>query len=126
MLGQTGAKVPQGAEAQSATVPANGLIAGASAINGKVIVDSKIGSQLPGRGWTANDIKAVVDAGPVGTTTDNRSAAKTPDGLPRSDTASVYGSPTGYVVVNDRTGEVVQVSGKNDPDWIPDSRIKWK
>ncbi|ABX18692.1 colicin E5-related ribonuclease [Burkholderia multivorans] len=29
-------------------------------------------------------------------------------------------------MVNDRTGEVVQVSGKNDPGWIPDSRIKWK
>ncbi|WP_374726454.1 colicin E5-related ribonuclease [Herbaspirillum seropedicae] len=28
--------------------------------------------------------------------------------------------------MNDRTGEVVQVSGKNDPDWVPDGRIKWK
>jgi len=36
------------------------------------------------------------------------------------------GSEDGYVVVNDRTGEVVQVSGKNDPGWIADSRIKWK
>ncbi|MBR8058571.1 hypothetical protein K6W17_27695 [Burkholderia dolosa] len=29
-------------------------------------------------------------------------------------------------MTNDRTGEVVQVSGKNDPERIPDSRIKWK
>lgn len=47
-------------------------------------------------------------------------------GVPRNDSASVYGSKTGYVVVNDRTGEVVQVSGKNDPGWIPDSRITWR
>nr|WP_249177594.1 colicin E5-related ribonuclease [Burkholderia multivorans] len=46
--------------------------------------------------------------------------------MPRSDSASVYGSKSGYVVVNDRTGEVMQVSGKSDPGWIPDSRIKWK
>lgn len=70
-------------------------------------------------------MQAVVNDGPVGTTMDNRSAGKTPDGLPRSDPASVYGSKSGYVVVNNRTGEVVQVSGKNDPGWIPDSRIKW-
>nr|WP_254211934.1 colicin E5-related ribonuclease [Burkholderia multivorans] len=62
----------------------------------------------------------------VGATTDNRSGAKTPAGLPRSDSASVYGSKSGYVVVNDRTGEVMQVSGKSDRGWTPDSRIKWK
>ncbi|MEX3934364.1 colicin E5-related ribonuclease [Paraburkholderia phymatum] len=76
--------------------------------------------------WSNNDIQTALSGGPVGTTTDNRSAAKTPDGQPRNDTASVYGGKNGYIVVNDRTGEVVQVSGKNDPSWIPDSRIKWK
>ncbi|WP_240619997.1 hemagglutinin repeat-containing protein [Cupriavidus neocaledonicus] len=94
--------------------------------NQNISIDSKIGSQINDRGWTVSDIKDVIAAGPVGSTTDNRSGAKAPDGVPRSDTASVYGSKNGYVVVNDRTGEVVQVSGKNDPGWIPDSRIKWK
>ncbi|MDR6473659.1 filamentous hemagglutinin [Burkholderia sp. OAS925] len=93
---------------------------------GGIIIDGKIGGQLGARGWTQQEVQAVVDEGPVGTTMDNRSAGKTPDGLPRNDSASVYGSKSGYVVVNDRTGEVVQVSGKNDPGWIPDSRIKWK
>jgi filamentous hemagglutinin len=93
---------------------------------GKIVIDGKIAGQLEGRGWTTQDVQAVIDEGPVGTTTDNRSASKTPDGLPRNDSASVYGSKSGYVIVNDRTGEVVQVSGKNDPGWIPDSRIKWK
>ncbi|WSH31082.1 colicin E5-related ribonuclease (plasmid) [Rhizobium beringeri] len=93
---------------------------------GKIVIDSKIGNQLQARGWTEQELMFVIGRGSVGSTTDNRSAAKTPDGLPRNDMASVYGSKSGYVVVNDRTGEVVQVSGKNDPGWIPDSRIKWK
>ncbi|MCL4666954.1 hemagglutinin repeat-containing protein [Burkholderia pseudomallei] len=117
-----------GANAQLPT--ANGGVAAAgtsSATNvGKVVIDGKIGGQLEARGWTQQEVQAVVNEGPVGTTMDNRSAGKTPDGLPRNDSASVYGSKSGYVVVNDRTGEVVQVSGKNDPVWIPDSRIKWK
>nr|WP_257721691.1 colicin E5-related ribonuclease [Herbaspirillum rubrisubalbicans] len=89
-------------------------------------MDEKIASQISERGWTQQEIQKVVNQGAVGTTTDNRSPSKTSDGLGRSDPASVYGSKSGYVVVNDRTGKVVQISGKNDPDWIPDSRIKWK
>ncbi|WP_345945910.1 colicin E5-related ribonuclease [Pseudomonas sp. MWU16-30316] len=93
---------------------------------GKITIDGKIDGQLEARGWTQQEVQGVIDEGPVGTTADNRSASKTPDGLARNDPASVYGSKSGYVVVNDRTGEVVQISGKNDPGWIPDSRIKWK
>jgi filamentous hemagglutinin len=92
----------------------------------KVVIDGKIGGQLEARGWTQQEVQAIVKEKPVGTTVDKRSAGKTPDGLPRNDPASVYGSKNGYVVVNDRTGEVVQVSGKNDPGWIPDSRINWE
>ncbi|MEN5396182.1 colicin E5-related ribonuclease [Achromobacter xylosoxidans] len=54
----------------------------------------------------------------------NRSSTKTLDGVSRNDSASVYGLKSGYIVGNDRASEVVQVSGKNDPSWIPDSRIK--
>ncbi len=92
----------------------------------KVVIDGKIGGQLEARGWTQQEVQAIVKEKPVGTTVDKRSAGKTPDGLPRNDPASVYGSKNGYVVVNDRTGEVVQVSGKNDPGWIPDGRINWE
>lgn len=91
----------------------------------RLVIDPKISGQLAPRGWTVRDIYSVVVSLPVGSTFDNRTAAKTPDGLPRNDTATVYGAKTGYIVVNDRTGEIVQVSGKNDPNWIPDSRIKW-
>ncbi|MFM9891763.1 colicin E5-related ribonuclease [Achromobacter xylosoxidans] len=54
----------------------------------------------------------------------NRSSTKTLDGVSRNDSASVYGLKSGYIVGNDRASEVVQGSGKNDPSWIPDSRIK--
>ena len=97
--------------------------------NGKVpvpIVDGKIGKQLPERGWTKEEIQSAVNDGATGTTFDKRSASKTPDGLSRNDPATVYGSKGSYVVVNDRTGEVVQISDKNNPNWIVDGRIRWK
>jgi len=88
-------------------------------------IDVKIGDQLADRGWSKNDIQAVINNGATGTSIDKRSAAKSPDGIARNDSATVYGSPGGYVVVNDRTGEVVQISNKNDPAWIVDGRIQW-
>jgi filamentous hemagglutinin len=112
-------------EERTATDASEGVREGTAVNSDNVIIDNKIGSQLEARGWTEQEVQAVVKQGPVGTTMDSRSAAKTPDGLPRNDPASVYGSKEGYIVVNDRTGEVVQVSNKDDPSWIPDSRISW-
>ena len=64
--------------------------------------------------------------GATGTSFDKRSPKKTPpDYLGRNDPATVYGSPGKYVVVNDRTGEVTQISDKKDPGWVDDSRIQW-
>jgi filamentous hemagglutinin len=90
------------------------------------VVDSKIQQQMSDRGWTKQDIDALIHNGPSGKTTDNRRPNKTDDGLGRNDTAMVYGSSGNYVIVNERTGEIVQVSGRNDPTWIDDGRIQWK
>jgi RHS repeat-associated protein len=93
---------------------------------GDVKIDDKIRGQLGDRGWTEGEVQDSTKGTPAGTTTDNRRPNKTPDGLGRSDPASVYGDKGGYVVVNDRTREVVQVSDrKPGSGWIPDSRIKW-
>ncbi|WP_417790535.1 hemagglutinin repeat-containing protein [Terasakiella pusilla] len=92
----------------------------------KLVVDSKIQQQMSDRGWTKQDIDALIHNGRSGKTTDNRRPNKTDDGLGRNDTATVYGSSGNYVIVNDRTGEIVQVSGRNDPTWIDDGRIQWK
>ncbi|MFS8371708.1 colicin E5-related ribonuclease [Acetobacter indonesiensis] len=89
-------------------------------------IDGKIREQMAGRGWTDAGIEKIIEKGPTGTSTDKRSASKAPDGVPRDDTATVYGNKSGYIVINDRTGEVVQLSDKNDKSWIPDGRIKWK
>jgi len=91
-----------------------------------VKIDEKIRDQLKKRGWTEEEIENLTGSNePTGVTTDNRGPAKTEDGEGRNDTASVYGKPSEYVVVNDRTKEVVQVSNKTDPGWIDDSRIEW-
>lgn len=61
----------------------------------------------------------------TGTSIDKRKPGKTPDGLGRDDTASGFGPRDGHVVVNDRTKEVIQISDRTDPNWIPDGRIVW-
>ncbi|MCC8456845.1 colicin-like bacteriocin tRNase domain-containing protein [Photorhabdus aegyptia] len=91
-----------------------------------LVIDDKIRDQISSRGWTEKDIKDVVAKGPTGKSTDNRRPNKTPDKLGRNDTATVYGTPpNGYIVVNDRTGEVTQIADKTDSGWNADSRIKW-
>ena len=93
--------------------------------NDEVIIDDKIRDQMGERGWTEAEIQALAQTDPTGTSTDTRRPNKTPDGFGRNDSASVYGDSSGYMVVNDRTREVTQISDKNDPDWIVDSRISW-
>jgi len=84
-----------------------------------VVVDDKIRGQLGDRGWTEQDVRDITKTSPAGTSIDNTKG--------RSEPATVYGSRSGFVVVNDRTGEVVQVSDrKPNSGWIPDSRIQWK
>jgi len=83
-----------------------------------VQIDDKIAAQLAARGWTEQEIRDAVDAPPIGTSTDNTKR--------RPEPAAVYGSKDhGYVIVNEITRQVVQISDKTDPGWIPDSRIQW-
>ncbi|MCW2484843.1 hypothetical protein J5069_02920 [Candidatus Symbiopectobacterium sp. NZEC127] len=89
--------------------------------------DDKIKGQMGVRGWTEADVKDIVAKGAKGRSEDKRSPEKTPpDFLGRNDPATVYGGPGKHVIVNDRTGEVVQVSDKTDKDWVDDSRIAWE
>ncbi|AIA70831.1 colicin [Pectobacterium atrosepticum SCRI1043] len=89
-------------------------------------LDDKIREQLGNRGWTEQDVRDTVSKGAKGSAEDKCSPKKTPpDFLGRNDPASVYGEFGKYIVVNDRTGEVVQFSDKSDPEWVDDSRINW-
>ncbi len=86
-------------------------------------IDDKIKGQIGDRGWTEEGVREITKTEPSGTTIDNTKGKIGDKGEP----ATVYGSKDGdYVVVNDKSGEVVQVSNKNNPEWKPDRRIDWK
>ncbi|MGI8690094.1 MAG: colicin E5-related ribonuclease [Thermomicrobiales bacterium] len=74
-----------------------------------VTVTPKIAEQMADRGWTGDDINNVannpVDQHPAINKTSNDPAT------------AYYGSDGHYIVVNDNTGEVIQISNRNKPDW---------
>ncbi len=81
--------------------------------------ENKIGKQMPKRGWNETSIKDTLE-NPAKTvkTTDTRFKADG-SGLRLNDPATAYYSKDGgYVVRNDVTGDIVQVSDRNDPNWI--------
>jgi hypothetical protein len=76
----------------------------------------KIEGQLATRGWTKELVQSRIDR-PARTalTTDTR---RLPGGVRMNDPATVYYSQRGgYVVRNNRTGDIVQVSKRTDPSW---------
>jgi RHS repeat-associated protein len=82
----------------------------------EVTIGAKVGSQLAQRGWTAPAIDdAVRNPARVVSTRDTRHL---PGGGRMNDPATAYYSREGgYVVRNDRTGDIVQVSNRNDTGW---------
>jgi RHS repeat-associated protein len=80
-------------------------------LGGRVITyGQKIAKQMPKRGWSDKDIKDVI-SNPAKTT--KWSDYKTGDSV-----TYYYGRDGHYVVVNDRTNEIIQVSDRLDPGWI--------
>ena len=89
--------------------------------DGTTIID-----QMKARGWTNEDVDSTLD-NPSGTvsTLDNRK------GPTRGDPATGYYAPdrSGYIVRNDKTGEVFSVSDRNDSGWLPfwdPKDIQWR
>ena len=83
----------------------------------QVKIEPKIASQMSKRGWTESSIKEVV-SNPAKTvkTVDTRFDDKT--GIRLNEPATGYIAKDGsYVVINNKTGNVVQVSDKYDPNW---------
>jgi hypothetical protein len=81
-------------------------------------IDEKIKKQMTERNWTETEIQETV-ANPHRTA---RSIDRTRYTDGSGDPATAYfDDDDNYVVVNNDTGQVVQVSDKTDPDWqIPD------
>ena len=86
-------------------------------------IGEKIQSQLGDRGWTEDEVRDLAHTEPTGTSVDQRRPG--PGQEARNEPARVYGSPERHIIVNDDTGEVVQINDTNDPNWIPDERIRW-
>ncbi len=79
-------------------------------------IEAKIAKQMEKRGWTTEGIDSTVN-NPSQTvaTTDTRWR---PDGTKMNDPATAYINKDGsYVVRNNKTGDIVQVSDRTDPNW---------
>jgi RHS repeat-associated protein len=78
----------------------------------------KIQKQLKDRGWTRESVEETVNH--PHRTVETRDTRWRPDGRGRmDDPATAYINEDGsYVVVNDRTGDIVAISDRNDPHWL--------
>lgn len=92
---------------------------GGASTQTKIIINiaPKIERQMISRGW---------DRGSIDVTISNphraviiRDTRHNPNtGTRNNDSATAYINSDGsYVVINDRTGDIVQISNKNDPNW---------
>jgi hypothetical protein len=77
---------------------------------------AKIEGQLAGRGWTKDLVQSAIDK--PARTVPWRDTRHLPSGGRMNDPATAYYSQRGgYVVRNDRTGDIIQVSNRTDPGW---------
>ena len=116
-------KTVQGNHAEMLSVlPGVGLVGGKGGGVGpkgiSIIIEPKIADQMGKRGWTVSSIQAVIDK-PIKTVVTKDTRFDTVSGSRLNDPATGYIAKDGsYVVRNDRTGAIVQVSNKNDPKWV--------
>lgn len=80
--------------------------------------ESKIEKQMKQRGWNKSDVENTIKNGKQESAIDSRHNPKT--GTQNNTPATRYTNSDGsYIVRNNETGDVVQVSNKNKADWIP-------
>jgi filamentous hemagglutinin len=76
----------------------------------------KIKKQLEKRGWSREDVQSTIDK--PDHTIPTRDTRYLGSGDRLDDPATAYIDKDGnYVVRNDRTGDIVQLSNRNDPNW---------
>lgn len=83
----------------------------------EIQIGTKMEGQMAKRGWTQESVEDLI-ANPS-RTVPTRDTRYLPNGARRNDApATAYINRTGgYVVRNDETGDIVQVSNLNDPNW---------
>jgi hypothetical protein len=76
----------------------------------------KLGNQMNNRGWTKETVQDTVDNPYTTRQSTNKSTGNS---------ATAYYTEDGaYVIIDDVTNEVVQVSDRFDSKWVPDPSIK--
>ena len=93
----------------------NASVATGSNMSVSYTVDGKISGQMNSRGWTSKDMNNVIQD-PYTT----RAAVNKATGNP---TTAYYNQAGDYVVRDNVTGSIVQISHVGDINWIPDSTI---
>lgn len=87
----------------------------------KLTFGSHITDNLAKRGWSEDSVRDLVRK--PSRTVSTRDTRHLPGGGRMNDPATAYIDESGhYVVINDRTNDVVQISNRNDPDW----RAPWE
>ncbi|MEF2964205.1 colicin E5-related ribonuclease [Paenibacillus sp. M1] len=82
----------------------------------KIEIDKKIAGQMERRGWTEDSIEDTVNEPHETSEATNKANGE--------DATAYFNEDGSYVVVENNSEKVIQVSNKNDPLWIPDSTIK--
>lgn len=79
------------------------------------VYDKKIGKQMPKRGWTENSVEETM-TNPHATSPASNKATGGP-------ATAFFNRDGSYVVRDDATKAIIQVSNRNDPNWVPDPSI---
>ncbi len=92
------------------------LLSGTNTVSKSTVIGAKIERQMWNRGWSRSSIMDTIrHPSRVVSTRDTRHL---PGGRRMNDPATAYYSRGGgYVVRNERTGDVVQISNRNNPNW---------
>lgn len=120
VIADTAINAVKGGLAEDAGSAAKGIIGGDEASNtlkfgSDVKSVEKLTSQMSQRGWNESLIKQAVDSPYITRASRNLATGNT--------ATAYYMKDGGYIVVDDVTKEIVQISDKFDPNWKPDSNI---
>ncbi len=89
---------------------------GATTAENNIVITPKIDKQITSIGWSNSSInETIVNPYSEGTSL-NRATG--------NDATAYFNSDGSYVVVDNKTKEIVQISNRNNPNWITDPNIK--
>jgi hypothetical protein len=81
----------------------------------RIVISDKITRQMARRGWDESSINDVVSNPFTTRQAFNKATGQT--------ATAFYTQDGSYVVRDNVSAEIVQISKKGDPDWVPDSSI---